>query len=328
MTGHRGWVVTREDKQLDCQLTDFGDEMLDDLPVVLDVAYSGINYKDALALHGRPGVVRRFPLVAGIDVTGTVVTSRDPRWEPGDVVTLTGAGLGEELHGGLATRAHLAPEHLVRVPEKFSAQQVAAIGTAGFTAALCIIALEDQGLRRDGGPVLVTGASGGVGSIATAVLAQQGYHVVAATSRADEQGGRLRDLGAAEVVDRTEVEGNGKPLQSQRWAGVVDTVGSATLAGALANVMDGGAVAACGLAGGPDLPTTVLPFILRGVSLLGIDSVRASIERRAAAWDLLGTYLEPSAIDAMSHVVPLDEAKKAAAALLEGRGQGRLVVAV
>lgn len=326
METHQGWIVTRDGEQLDCQFQHFDDEFLDSLPVVLDVTYSGINYKDALALQEKPGIVRRSPLVAGIDVTGTVVISSDPRWEPGDRLTLTGAGLGEELHGGLATRAHLPAEPLVRIPPMFSAPQVAAIGTAGVTAALGILALEDHGLTRGGGPVLVTGASGGVGSIAVAMLAKQGYQVAAATGRIETQSSRLHELGADDVLPQAEVAGNSKPLQSSRWQGVIDTVGSTTLAGALANVKLGGVVAACGLAGGFDLPTTVMPFILRGVSLIGIDSVRVSVGRRAAAWDLLSTYLEPAVLDSMTRIVPLDQAQHVAADLLKRRSQGRVVI--
>lgn len=326
MSDVTGWIARRDGKEINCELERLDVSHLDDLDVVVDVHYSGINYKDALALHGRPGVVRRFPLVVGIDATGEVLSSVDDRWRPGDIVTLTGAGLGEELHGGLATRAHLPADPLIAVPGEFTTAQVAAIGTAGFTAALCIDALAEHDVAPGSGEVLVTGASGGVGSVAIAMLARAGYTVVAATGRPDEQAEQLQDLGAASVIHRDELTTSGRPLQSQRWAGVLDTVGGPILAGAIAQTNNDGAVAACGLAASADLPTTVMPFILRGVSLLGINSVQVTRARREAAWTRLARDLDPVILESRVRTVPLAEAKEAAAELLAGRGTGRIVV--
>lgn len=325
MTELTGWIARRDGKAIHCELENITTAELDGLDIEIDVHYSGINYKDALALHGRPGVVRRFPLIVGIDVTGEVVSSDHGRFRRGDLVMLHGAGLGEELHGGLATRARLSSEQLLSIPETLTPKQAAAVGTAGLTAALCIRALESHGLRSGFGPVLVTGASGGVGSLAVSLLAGSGYEVVAATGRPEEQGERLRQAGAAEVIHRDELVAD-RPLQTQRWEGVIDSVGGRHLAGAIASTREGGAVAACGLAGSADLPSTVLPFILRGVSLLGVDSVHIDRAEREAAWDLIARDLDQRYLDRITRVVPLAGAKQAAAELLEGRGTGRTVV--
>ncbi|MGW8378199.1 acryloyl-CoA reductase [Streptomyces sp. ODS28] len=264
--------------------------------------------------------------MAGIDVTGEVVASRHPRWREGDVVTLDGAGLGEELHGGLAEFTAVNGDDLVRVPEAFGPRQAAAIGTAGFTAALGLLALERHDAAPGNGPVLVTGAGGGVGSIAVALLAGAGYEVTAATGRPEALGERLTALGAARVLDRTELTAPGRPLATQRWAGVIDAVGGDVLSGALAGLRHSGTATVCGLAGGAEFPGSVLPFILRGISLVGIDSVRTPIDRREAAWQCLARHLDPALLDSLTRVVPLEEAQEAAAGLLAGNGTGRIVV--
>jgi acrylyl-CoA reductase (NADPH) len=296
--------------------------------VTIEVRYSSINYKDGLAVNGRPGVVRSFPLIAGIDLVGTVSASADPRWTEGDEVILNGAGLGETRHGGLAERARVPGAALVRLPDGISALQAAAIGTAGFTAALAVLALERGGIGPSSGAVLVTGASGGLGSIATALLAQRGYSVHASTGRVDELGDYLRRLGAVELVDRAEFGEPGKALQQQRWAAAIDSVGSVTLANILAQVNYGGVVASCGLAQGGDLPTTVMPFILRAVSLIGINSVEAPVALRDAAWRLLASDLDLGLLDEMTGVIPLEESFTAAERILAGELHGRTVVDV
>jgi acrylyl-CoA reductase (NADPH) len=297
-------------------------------PVSIDVRYSSINYKDGLAVSGRPGVVRSFPLIAGIDVVGTVSASIDPRWAVGDEVILNGAGLGETHHGGLAERARVSGDSLVGLPAGISALQAAAIGTAGFTAALAVLALERAGIRPDSGDVLVTGASGGVGSIAIALLARRGYTVHASTGRVDELGGYLRRLGATALVDRVEFGEPGKALQRQRWAAAIDSVGSVTLATILAQMNYGGVVASCGLAQGSDLPATVMPFILRAVSLVGINSVEAPTALRNEAWRLLASDLDLNLLDEMTGVIPLEESFTTAGRILAGELHGRTVVDV
>ncbi|MGK9221173.1 MULTISPECIES: acrylyl-CoA reductase family protein [unclassified Microbacterium] len=326
MTTFRAWVVREADGANKSSLEDVDLNMLDDLDTVIRVTHSSINYKDALALNGRPGVVRRTPLIAGIDATGEVLRTMHPRWNVGDTVTLNGAGLGEHLHGGLAEFAHVNGGDLVPVPTEFTPAQAAAIGTAGFTAALALDTLESRGLTPTGGPVLVTGAGGGSGSIAIALLAASGYEVVAATGRPEILQERLKALGATDVIDRRELEKQTRPLGTQRWAGVIDSVGGRVLAGALAELEHGAAAAAFGLASSAELPTTVLPFILRGIALLGIESVRATPAVRAAAWERLRRDLSPRHIDDLTRVVSLENAKQAAGELLEGRGTGRIVV--
>jgi acrylyl-CoA reductase (NADPH) len=302
-----------------------GDDFLPEGDVTVDVAYSTINYKDALAITNRSPVVRSWPMVAGIDGAGTVAASSSPRWRPGDAVVLNGFGVGETHKGCLAGRARLRGEWLVRRPEAFSARQAMAIGTAGYTAMLCVLALERHGLRPGDGEVLVTGATGGVGSIAVAILSALGHRVVAATGKSAEVP-YLRTLGAADVIDRAGLAAPGKPLQKERWAGVVDAVGSHTLANACAQTRYGGAVAACGLAQGLDLPASVAPFILRGVSLLGIDSVMAPLARREEAWARLARDLDPARLEAMTAEVPLVAAAGEAQRLLAGQVRGRIVV--
>lgn len=325
---HEGAKPTRS-----VELRDLPDESLPDAAVTVDVEFSSINYKDALVLTGKPGVVREFPMVAGIDLVGVVAESSDPAWNAGDRVALFGDGLSETRFGGLAERARVRADALVRVPDHVSSAQAAAIGTAGYTAALCVLALEHGSLAtgavRPGGlPVLVTGAGGGVGSVAIALLAAAGFDVTASTGRMEELGEELRRLGATSVVDRAELSEAGRPLATQRWAGAVDSVGGQTLATILSQVEYGGTVAACGLAGGPDLPTTVMPFILRGVTLAGVNSVEAPLPLREAAWERATTALDLDVLDALTETVPLADAVAAAERVLAGSVHGRIVVDV
>ncbi|MDI6410606.1 acryloyl-CoA reductase [Streptomyces albus] len=328
MTAFPGWIARETPDGLRTRLEELDSAILDDRDTTLRVHYSSINYKDALALHGRPGVLRRHPLVTGIDVTGEVLTSRHPRWSRGDLVTLNGAGLGEERHGGLAGLAAVDGADLVPVPEPFTPARAAAIGTAGFTAALSLLALRRHGLTPADGPVLVTGAGGGVGSVAVALLAASGHEVIAATGRPDALRGRLTRLGAAHIVGRAELDTGGKPLAAQRWAGVIDAVGGHLLAGALAGLRHSGTATTCGLAASATFPGNVMPFILRGVSLVGIDSVRTTPARRAAAWQLLARHLDPRLLDSVTRSVPLSAARDAATEVLAGHGTGRTVVDV
>ena len=301
------------------------DDFLPEGDVTLEVDYSTLNYKDGLAITNRSPVVRSWPMVAGIDGSGTVTASTHAAWKVGDAVVLNGFGVGETHKGCLAQRARLKGDWLVSRPAAFSARQAMAIGTAGYTAMLCVLALERHGVRPGDGDVLVTGATGGVGSVAVAVLAKLGHRVVAATGKAAESG-YLTALGAAAVIDRAELGAPGKPLQKERWAAVVDAVGSHTLANACAQTRYGGAVAACGLAQGIDLPATVMPFILRGVALLGVDSVMAPMRLREQAWARLALDLDPALLEAITAEVPLSGAIAAAAQLMAGQVRGRLVV--
>ncbi|WP_433526024.1 MDR family oxidoreductase [Nocardia pseudovaccinii] len=300
---------------------------LPDGSVTVEVAYSTLNYKDALAITGTSPVVRKFPMVPGIDFAGVVTASTDGAWAVGDNVVLNGWGVGETHWGGLAQRARVDGDWLVPLPAEFTARQAMAIGTAGYTASLCVDGLWDHGVRPDQGEILVTGATGGVGSVAIALLAKAGFTVAAATGKTAEVDYLLR-LGAATVVDRAELADGGRPLQKERWAGVVDAVGSHTLANACAQTRYGGAVAACGLAGGMDFPSTVAPFILRGVTLLGIDSVQATKQRRLAAWSRLSRDLDPAALEAITREIALGDAIDAAGQLIAGTVRGRIVVDV
>ena len=315
-----------------CSLTELDE---DRLPVTGDVTvrvdWSTINYKDGLAITGRSPVVRSFPMVPGIDFSGTVVHSSHPRWKTGDAVVLNGFGVGEGHWGGLAQMARVKGDWLVALPEGLSAREAMAIGTAGYTAMLCVMALErhwsESGVLPGTGEVLVTGAGGGVGSVAIALLAAAGHTVVASTGR-PEEADYLKALGATAVIDRGTLSAPGKPLQKERWIGVVDAVGSHTLANACASTRYGGAVAACGLAQGMDLPASVAPFILRGVTLYGIDSVMAPLSRREAAWQLLAQRLDRGKLAAMTRSIGLSDALAAAEDILAGRVRGRLVVDV
>ena len=309
----------------EARLTDLETASLPDGDVTVQLDYSTLNYKDALAITNKSPVVRVWPMVAGIDGAGTVTASSHPAWKPGDRVIHNGWGVGETHWGCLAGMSRLRGEWLVRLPEAFTARQAMAIGTAGYTAMLCVLALEDHGLTPERGEVLVTGATGGVGSVAVALLGRLGYTVVAATGKAAEEP-YLRQLGAASVIDRASLATAGKPFQKERWAGVVDAVGSHTLANALAQTRYGGVVAACGLAQGMDLATTVMPFILRGVTLAGIDSVMAPLARRQRAWDRLARDLDPALLEQMIDEIPLAEAIAKAHALMAGQVRGRVVV--
>jgi acrylyl-CoA reductase (NADPH) len=302
-----------------------------DLPqtgVLVDVAYSTINYKDALAVTGKMKICRTLPLVCGIDLAGTVRESPDKRFRAGDRVLVNGYGLSEKHPGGYAQRQRLDPTWLVRVPEPFSLEQAMALGTAGYTAMLCVQALEDHGVRPGSGPIVVTGASGGVGSVAVLLLARLGYEVVAATGRVNASGDYLRDLGAHALIDRTELARAPKPLETERWAGAVDSVGAETLATVLAQSRYGAVVTACGLAGGMALPTSVAPFILRAVTLAGIDSVMASHERRVRAWDRMAQLVDQKRLTEIYRVEPLGRVPQLAEQLLAGSIRGRVVIDV
>jgi acrylyl-CoA reductase (NADPH) len=309
-------------------LTELDDARLPEVPgggVLVRPEYSTLNYKDGLALTNRSPVVRQWPMVAGIDGAGTVLESGHPAWKPGDRFILNGWGVGETHWGCLSQRARLKGDWLVPLPAALSARQAMAIGTAGYTAMLCVMALEEGGVRA--GEVLVTGATGGVGSMAVALLSSLGYTVVAATGKADEQA-YLRGLGASEVIERASLAAPGKPLQKERWAGVVDAVGSHTLANACAQTRYGGVVAACGLAQGADFPATVMPFILRSVRLQGIDSVMAPLALREQAWQRLARDLDPAKLEAMTTEIGLEQAIESAQSLMQGKVRGRIVVKI
>src|ERR1700758_4578022 len=295
--------------------------------VTVRIEWSTLNYKDGLALTGKSPVVRRFPMIAGIDFAGTVTQSSHPAWKAGDKVVCTGWGMGETHLGAYAERARVKGDWLVRLPDGLSAREAMAIGTAGFTAMLAVLALEKHGLTPQAGAIVVTGAAGGVGSVATAVLAKLGYHVIASTGRLSEAP-YLKGLGATDVIDRNELSGPAKALAKERWAGGVDSVGSTTLANLLSMTRYGGAIAACGLAAGMDLPTSVAPFILRGVCLLGIDSVMCPIELREIAWKRLSNDLESKKLSEITHEIGLDEVIGTGAKILAGQVRGRIVVKI
>ncbi|CAH1747311.1 acrylyl-CoA reductase [Thauera humireducens] len=320
-------LIEKDDAGYRASLRELDDAALPEGDVTVKVEYSTLNYKDGLAITGKGPVVRKFPMVPGIDLAGTVEASSHPGIAVGDRVLLNGWGVGEGHWGGLAQRARLKGEWLVPLPAAFTPREAMAIGTAGYTAMLCVMALERQGVTPDKGEVLVTGANGGVGSVAVAVLAGLGYTVVASTGRPDEAD-YLKALGATEILDRAQFAAPGKPLARERWAGAVDTVGSHTLANVCASTKYRGTVAACGLAQGMDLPATVAPFILRGVTLVGIDSVMAPREERIEAWRRLARDLDPAKLALMTREIGLGETIDTAAALLEGKVRGRVVVDV
>lgn len=324
-------LLTKSNDQFAAQVKELTEEELDaatpEADVTIAVDYSTVNYKDALALANKGPVVRKWPMVAGIDAAGTVVQSTDSRFARGDKVVLNGWGVGEQYWGGLAQQARFKADWLVKLPDRLSTRQSMAIGTAGYTAMLSCLALREQGVEPGSGEVLVTGASGGVGSIAVSILAGWGYRVVASTGKSAEAP-FLTALGAAAVIDRAEFASAGKPLQKERWAGVVDAVGSHTLVNACAQTRYGGTVTACGLAQGMDFPATVAPFILRGVRLIGIDSVMCPLPRRLHAWQKLATDLDRSKLDAATTEVGLAQAIEVAPALLAGKVRGRVVVNV
>ena len=295
--------------------------------VLVAIAHSSLNYKDGLAIANKGPVVRNWPMIAGIDGAGTVIESSHPDWRAGDRVVHNGWGLGETRWGCMAEKASLQGDWLVRLPDAFDTRQAMAIGTAGYTAMLCVLALERHGIAPAAGDVLVTGATGGVGSVATALLSRLGYRVTAATGKSAE-GDYLRGLGAAGVIDRAELSAAGKPLQKERWAAVVDAVGSHTLANALAQTRYGGVVAACGLAQGADLASTVMPFILRGVTLAGVDSVMAPLALRRQAWERLASDLDSAKLASIVEEVALEEAIVKSNELMAGRVRGRVVVRI
>jgi len=319
--------IDKADKGTTAALTEFDEADLMDGDVTVRVEWSTLNYKDGLAVTGKAPVVRRFPMIAGIDFAGTVEQSSHPDWKAGDKVICTGWGMGETHLGAYAEKARVKGDWLVPLPDGLSAREAMAIGTAGFTAMLAVMALEKQGLSPDSGPVVVTGAAGGVGSVATAVLSKLGYHVIASTGRMSEAA-YLKSLGAAEVIDRNELSGPAKPLAKERWAGGVDSVGSTTLANLLSMTKYGGAIAACGLAAGMDLPSSVAPFILRGVCLLGIDSVMCPTMARKAAWDRLSRDLDRAKLAEITHEIGLDQVIDIAAQILAGQVRGRVVVKI
>lgn len=319
--------LAKSESGFSAALTQFEESQLPPGDVLGKVEYSSLNYKDGLAITNTGPVVRTWPMVAGIDGSGTVLESSHPNWKTGDRFVHNGWGLGETRWGLMAERARLQGDWLVKLPTALTTRQAMAIGTAGYTAMLCVMALEQCGLNPDAGEVLVTGATGGVGSVAVALLSKLGYSVVAATGKATEEP-YLKQLGATSVIDRAELSSPGKPLQKERWAAVVDAVGSHTLSNACAQTVYGGVVAACGLAQGADFPSSVMPFILRGVTLVGIDSVMAPLAKRQQAWNRLAIDLDPGKLEAMVEEVPLARAVEKAADLMAGKVRGRVVVKI
>ncbi|WP_434773980.1 acrylyl-CoA reductase (NADPH) [Pantoea agglomerans] len=319
-------VIENDEQGYRSLLKDLPESQLPDHDVTLDVSYSSLNYKDALAICNKGPILRQFPMVPGIDFVGRVTASRHPDWKEDDVALLTGWGVGEKQWGGLAQKASVSGDWLVRPPATLSPLQTMAIGTAGLTAMLCVMALEKQGITPEQGPVLVTGASGGVGSYSVSLLARLGYQVIASSGRTSDHAYLIDTLGAASVIDREELSQPGKPLAKERWAAAIDSVGSHTLANVLAATQRDGAVAACGMAQGLDLPASVAPFILRGVTLAGVDSVMCPKPLRQQAWQRLGELMDSERLSKLSRVIPLSEAREGAQALLDGKVQGRLIV--
>ncbi len=320
-------LLSKEADEFQARVADLAENDLPEGDVTVKVEHSTVNYKDALALTDKSPIVRKWPMVAGIDFAGVVEASPHPSWKPGDRAILNGWGAGESHWGGLAQKARVKGDWLVRLPEGMTTREAMAIGTAGYTAMLCVMALERLGVTKDRGEVLVTGATGGVGSIAAAILAEQGFRVVASTGKVSEKE-YLRSLGAEEIVRRAALSQPGKPLQKERWAGVVDSVGSHTLANACAQTKAEGAVAACGLAQGMDFPSTVAPFILRGVTLAGVNSVTAPMERRLEAWRRLAAELDRAKLASTITDIGLAAAIAKAPEVIAGRVRGRLVVDV
>jgi acrylyl-CoA reductase (NADPH) len=322
----RAILVSRnEDKTQAVRVEEMSEADLMEGDVTVAVEATTVNYKDGLAITGKAPVIRRFPLIPGIDFAGTVLSSGHARWKEGDKVVLNGWGVGETHYGAFAGRARVSSDWLVPLPGTMTPLDAMAIGTAGYTAMLCVMALERHGISPDRGPVVVTGAAGGVGSVAVSILSRLGYHVVASTGRTSEAD-YLKELGAAEIIDRAELSGPARPLGKERWAGGVDAVGSHTLANVLSMTSYGGAVAACGLAQGMDLPSSVAPFILRGVTLVGIDSVMCPKPERMAAWQRLASDLDLAKLDAITTELPLADVIDTAPKFLEGQIRGRIVV--
>src|SRR6266851_4941471 len=320
-------VIEKAEGGTKAALAQFDEANLMDGDVAIRVEWSTLNYKDGLAITGKAPVVRRFPMIPGIDFAGTVESSSHAAWKPGDKVILNGWGCGETHLGAYGGKARVNGDWLVRLPASMSAREAMAIGTAGYTAMLAVMALERHGVTPTSGPVVVTGAAGGVGSVAVAILAHRGFQVTASTGR-PEEADYLKGLGASEIIERSELAGPAKPLGKERWAGGIDTVGSTTLANVLSTTRYGGAVAACGLAGGMDLPTSDAPFILRGVSLLGIDSVMRPIADRRTAWRRLESELDRGKLAAMTSEIGLAEVIEKARDIVEGRVRGRIVVKI
>jgi acrylyl-CoA reductase (NADPH) len=319
--------IDKADKGTTVALTQFDEAELMDGDVTVRVEWSTVNYKDGLAVTGKAPVVRRFPMIAGIDFAGTVEASSNPNWKPGDKVIGNGWGMGETHLGAYAEKTRVKGDWLVRLPNGMTTRDAMAVGTAGYTAMLSVLALEKHGLKPADGPIVVTGAAGGVGSVAIAVLSKLGYQVIASTGRTSEEG-YLKGLGASEIIDRNELSGPAKPLAKERWAGGIDSVGSTTLANLLSMTKYRGAIAACGLAAGMDLPSSVAPFILRGVCLLGIDSVMCPIELRQQAWARLATDLDHTKLAEITQEIPLDQVIDAGAKVLAGQVRGRIVVKI
>lgn len=321
-------LVTNENGQFAASIQDIPRASLPPGDVLIRVAYSSLNYKDGLAVTGKPGVIRQYPMVPGVDLAGTVEESASADFKPGDAVAVTGCGTSETIWGGYAELARINAEHVVPLPSGMSVAQAMGVGTAGFTAMQSVMALERHGLKPGGREVVVTGAAGGVGSTAVAILAKLGYRVVASTGRVETHD-YLKKLGASHMIDRTVLAAPSKrPMDSERWAGAVDSVGGDTLAGVIRGMAVGASVAVCGLAGGASLPTTVFPFILRGVSLLGIDSLRVSNRERRAIWDRLSTDLDLRLLDEMITIEPLSKVIDLGAKILEGKVRGRTVIDV
>jgi len=324
----RALRLSKTDTGQEALIEDLTDADLMDGDVDVRVDYSTLNYKDGLALTGKAPVVRKWPLIPGIDFAGTVERSDHPGFKVGDRVVLNGWGVGESHHGGYAQKARVKGDWLVKLPDGVTTAQAMAIGTAGYTAMLCVLALEKAEITPQRGDILVTGASGGVGGVAIALLSRLGYRVLASTGRKHSEGDYLTGLGAAEIIDRAELSTPSRPLGKERWAGAVDSVGSHTLAGVLAQTRYGGAVAACGLAQGMDLPGSVAPFILRGVSLLGVDSVMCPAPRRAEAWSRLARDLDLGLLETMTQYAGLGDLPALGEAILAGKVRGRVVIDV
>lgn len=322
-----GILIEKDEQGYRANLNEIDDIVLPEGDVTIKVLHSTLNYKDALAITGKSPVVRKFPMVPGIDLVGEVQQSDSERFAEGDLVLLNGFGVGEVHCGGLAQKARLKSEWLIPLPEAFTSKQAMAIGTAGYTAMLCVSALEKSGITPDKGDILVTGANGGVGSVAIALLGKLGYQVAASTGRPD-QAEYLTKLGASEIIDRATLSEPGRALGKERWAGAIDSVGSHTLANVCAGIKYGGAVAACGLAQGMDFPATVAPFILRGVTLTGIDSVMRPLEDRQEAWQRLAELLDPAVLDDICEEIQLNDVIKTATDLIDGKVRGRVVVNV
>jgi acrylyl-CoA reductase (NADPH) len=322
----RALLATKDGDRQNVGIAELAEADLMEGEVTVAVEHSTVNYKDGLAITGKVPIIQRFPLIPGIDLAGRVLRSEDPCLQAGDCVVANGYGLGEVHHGGYAERARVRGDWLIKLPATISTSQAMAIGTAGYTAMLCVLALEKAGVMPDRGPVLVTGAAGGVGSVAIALLDKLGYSVVASSRRAEQEADYLRGLGAEETIDARELSETGKPLDRERWAGAVDSVGSRTLANVLSQIKYDGAVAACGLAQGSDLPATVLPFILRNVTLAGVNSVWTPREKREEAWRRLASDLDLAKLNRMTSRASLDDVPALAVEILAGKTQGRVVI--